>query len=393
MKKGLLLFFSCITILCFSQVPDFSITSFQTSTKDDTLVTNFTVRTDSSGLPFSVGVFLSEDDVLDESDQLVLFTGGNSTANVNMNFIGNINFGGPITTLDQYAIGVVTHNFDTNTPLTVSAILSNGLAPDANFLDNISQEVYNFPANIVQGHNDTIGGPGPVDTTNLDVNSASSLVYISNHDYVSLESCCGVQGDAISGFTLGVIKEFELVNALPVGLDDVEIKTYLSKEKGEKDKLIDTQTLSINRDDSVIFSINTDVSLGNTGNFEDSTNVFSVGNKMEFVLELRFPLGDSINVLKTINYGKGQFMVLTVGLEKETELRNAFISNDLTHATLHTEISGDLRVIDINGHIVLEQTVETPSSIELTTSLDAGTYIVLFDTKEGLLKRKVLLER
>ena len=92
MKKILLFIALSFTAsLAFSQAPDFQILNVTYTTLNDTLKPVFTLKADTS-LEFTVGVFVSNDQKLDETDELRLFSTNVSQKNATLTLNGTLNF-------------------------------------------------------------------------------------------------------------------------------------------------------------------------------------------------------------------------------------------------------------------------------------------------------------
>ena len=139
MKKILLFITLSMSLsLAFSQAPDFQISNVTYTTQNDTLKPVITLKADTA-LQFTVGVFISKDQNLDETDELRLFSTNTSQKNATLTLNGTLNFAGQLIDSNaKYLITIVTHQFKG----TAQDFNLANLKADKNPLDNLTTQLY-----------------------------------------------------------------------------------------------------------------------------------------------------------------------------------------------------------------------------------------------------------
>ena len=401
MKKNLLILFLVIAGVAKAQTPDFTISNATAETfgvAGDSLKLTFSVTSDTNGLVYTLGFLLSDDPILDASDQLVGTGTNTSSATATHNVTFNQGFtNSDIDSLDKYIIAVVTHDFSGD----FQDVFTGGFAEDANFLDNVAIVSYAFSPEVVMAHN---GVEEPVDTTNLRTEEAIALIKVSTYEYSALNNA-GIILYNVDPYQVEFQKNFGIENGLPINLEDVLVSVYLS-EDGEidaSDLFVSQETIMLRKDSETIYEVNNNVwdqvygiaGLSDIGFWAEGNLNPEVMDDFSsnVILTLQFGLGDTINVNKTINYGIATFRWdIIEGVSDQLSDSDFRLQNMVANTmSIVSTNAGELNVYDVNGVLKMNHTiVEGVSSLDMT-GLKKGMYIVSFESEKGSRKERIIV--
>jgi hypothetical protein len=406
--KKILLFVSLSLSLsfAFSQAPDFQIINVTYTTQNDTLKPVITLKADTS-LEFTVGVFVSNDQNLDETDELRLFSTNTSQKNSTLTLNGTLNFAGQLIDSNaKYLITIVTHQFTG----TAQDFNTQNLKADKNPLDNFRVTPYMFPTSVVKAHNAPLTNNGS--GSNMTIEEAVALLTMPSFESTAFTGA-GTIWEATNSpvFDVQYKKTFKINNGMPQDLSGAIVKVYLSKDnvKDDGDFEIHQITKEIAKETEVFHFVDGTKRLNastkpalvtEASNFvywPNNTPVYGDLAKSYVFVAITFVLGDTVTVTKTFGFGgTSSFTYKTFvvnGLEDNNQKSNVLIST-LGNNVFGIEASSvsKSRVYSNTGTLILEQKLTSGSNQVSLEGQQSGIYIISVETESGVSTERVLVD-
>jgi hypothetical protein len=407
MKKILLFITLSMSLsLAFSQAPDFQILNVTYTTQNDTLKPVITLKADTA-LQFTVGVFISKDQNLDETDELRLFSTNTSQKNATLTLNGTLNFAGQLIDSNaKYLITIVTHKFEG----TAQDFNLKNLKADKNPLDNFRVTPYMFPAAIVKTHNAPLTNTGG--GSNMTFEQAVALLTMPSFEPTSFVGA-GTFWEATNSpvFDVQYKKTFKIKNGMPQDLTGAIVKVYLSKDniKDDGDFEIHQKTMEIAKETEVFHFVDGTKRLSATTKptlvteaskfvyWSNNTPVYGDLAKSYVFVAVTFVLGDTLTATKTFGFGgTSTFTYKTFvvnGLEDNNQKSNVFVSTLGNNVFgIETSSISKSRVYSNTGTLILEQNLSSGSNQLSLEGQKSGIYIVSVETETGVSTERVLVD-